>query len=140
MGPRYYILVGDEHSWRKSLLKNIWGFPENSVGNWNTSQVGDYVAFYVTNPIKKVVGYGRIIKKYEDNEIFWPDEKLFNKVIWKYRIEFEKLGLVDNWSKGTPVPPNIMLNTGRKVISKELFCNMLNKIFVNLDVERNDNF
>src|ERR1044071_9148743 len=108
--PRYFILIGDEQAWRASLSRNIWGFPERSVGNWNTCQIGDFVAFYVTSPIKKVVGYGQIIKKFQSEEIFWPDEKFLNMAIWKYRVEFKKLVIIDDWHEGSPVPKGMMLN------------------------------
>lgn len=62
------------------------GFAEKTKGLWNTTNVEDYVAFYVTSSTKKIVGYGRVITNYLDESIVWPDEKIFNKPIWKYPI------------------------------------------------------
>ena len=124
----YYILVGDEETWATSFLHNIWGFAEKSKGNWNTSTIGDYVAFYVISPIKRIIGYGRITSKFVSEDIIWPDEKVFEKSIWKYRIGFEKLCLLEDWKKGVRVPEHIMLNTGRKVISKETFSSLLEQL------------
>lgn len=74
---RYFILVGDMYAWQTSFLKNMWGFAKRTIGSWHTSNVGDYVAFYVTSPIKKIIGHGRITKKFESDDILWPDEIMF---------------------------------------------------------------
>jgi hypothetical protein len=119
--PRFFILVGDKDSWIRSLSDNIWGFSNRSVGNWNTSEIGDYLAFYVTSPFKKIIGYGRITSKFVSEELTWPDEIAFKKSIWRYRIRFNNLKVLENWEMGVPVPKDIMLNTGRKVIDEQTF-------------------
>lgn len=123
---RYYILVGDDEAWRISLKYNLWGFSEKSKGSWNTSEVGDYIAFYATDPIKKVIGFGRITRKFIDDTKLWPDEKfVFKKAIWKYRFKFERIFVIDDWNAGIPVPTQLMLNVGRKVIDKEMFVKLI---------------
>ena len=126
--PRYFILVGDEYAWRTSIRHNIWGFSQRSIGNWNTSNIDDYVAFYATAPIKRIIGYGRITDKFISEDITWPDEKVLGKSIWKYRIRFEKLCSLENWEKGISVPNQIMLNTGRKVVDKRLFLKFVKEL------------
>jgi len=118
---RYYLLVGDEGTWRKSFEENLWGFSETSKGLWNTIKIGDFVGFYVTSPIKRIVGFGKIKKKTIDETIFWPDEKFFKRSIWKYRIEFNILHKIEDWENGIRVSNNIMLNVGRKLVSRGLF-------------------
>ena len=86
---RFYILVGDEKTWKTSLTKNIWGFSEKTKGLWNTSQIGDYLVFYVTSPVKKIIGFGNISEKFIDEALFWPDEKIFKRTLWKYRLRFD---------------------------------------------------
>jgi len=119
--PRYYILVGDTNSWQVGFENNQWGFSDKNIGYWNTTNEGDLVAFYVTKPVKSIVGFGKIIKKFISTDILWPDEKLFKKVIWKNRIQFKIIHKVNNWEDGIEVPPTIMLNIGRKVIQKSIF-------------------
>jgi hypothetical protein len=119
--PRYYILVGDEKTWNASFSENVWGFSETSKGLWNTTNMGDFVAFYAITPIKKIMGFGVIEKKVLDETIFWPDEKLFQRSIWKYRIRFRVLHKIQNWNDGIRVPNHIMLNVGRKVVNRETF-------------------
>jgi hypothetical protein len=60
---RYFILDGDKDTWLTSISHNMWKFSDKSRGNWNTLQVGDYVAFYVISPINKIIGYGPNNKK-----------------------------------------------------------------------------
>ncbi len=122
---RYYILVADEKTWITSFTKNIFGFSERNQGNWNTSNVDDLVAFYCTVPIKKIIGFGKISGKFIDDEIFFPDEKLFKRGIYKYRINLENLFLANDWNDGLPRPKNIMMNVGRRVIKKQIFYNLI---------------
>ena len=119
--PRYYILVGDNSSWKVALEHKQWGFTEKSIGLWNTIKEEEFVAFYVTKPIQKIVGFAKITDKFISNEIIWPDEKFFEKPMWANRIKFEILYTVKNWNEGVKPPPNIMLNVGRKVIEKKTF-------------------
>jgi len=122
---RYYILVGDEKTWEVSFTENLFGFSEQSKGSWNTTNVNDYVAFYCTIPIKKIIGFGQITEKFIEDKIFFPDEKFFKRAVYKYRIKFEKLFVVADWKKGLPPPKNVMLNTGRRVVNEELFSELI---------------
>ncbi len=117
----YFILVGDRKTWNASLKKQIWGFSEKTKGFWNTANSEDIVAFYVTKPTKKIIGFGKLKKKFIDNTIFWPEEKLSEEIIWKYRIKYSIIHKQDDWSDGIDVPQNIILNQGRKKIEKKDF-------------------
>lgn len=123
--PRFYILIGDENTWKISFSKNIWGFSEKTKGSWNTSQIGDYLVFYVTSPVKKIIGFGSISEKFIDDDLFWPDEKIFRKSLWKYRLRFKTFFIIENWKNGIECPKNIMLNQGRKVIDIKLFFDLV---------------
>jgi hypothetical protein len=124
---RYYILVGDEDTWKTALSNNIWGFSRNTKGSWNTCSPGDLLAFYVTSPTKKIIGFGRVGKKYEDNNITWKDERFLKRSIWMYRIEIEKIHVINDWSRGLEVDSTIMLNVGRKVIDSNTFRSLLRR-------------
>jgi hypothetical protein len=119
--PRYYILVGDEATWKIALKHNQWGFSQKSIGLWNTIEDGEFVAFYVTKPVQKIIGFAKITEKFISKEIIWPDEKFFKKSMWGNRIKLKISSHVKNWDDGVDPPPNTMLNIGRKVISKEIF-------------------
>ena len=98
--PKYYLLVGDRKTWNVSLEKRLWGFSEKTKGFWNTTNSGDYIAFYVTTPMRRVIGFGKLGEKFVDKSIIWPDEKLNEGVIWKYRIRYSIIHKIDNWRNG----------------------------------------
>ena len=118
---RYYILVGDEGTWKIALQHLQWGFSQKNIGLWNTINEDEFVAFYVTKPIQKIIGFGKITEKFITKNIIWPDEKIFKKSLWGNRIRFEMLSGVKNWNDGIDPPINTMLNIGRKVIEKGVF-------------------
>ncbi|MEM3063002.1 MAG: hypothetical protein QW303_05620 [Nitrososphaerota archaeon] len=122
---RYYILVGDPKTWDSAFSSNLWGFTEKSKGSWNTTNEGDLVAFYVTSPLKRIVGFGKITEKFVSDEIFWPDEKFFKKALWKYRVRFDVLYLLKDFNRGIEPPKNLMLNQGRKPIAENLFTGLI---------------
>ena len=122
---RHYVLVGDEKSWRVAIEKNQWGFSEKNKGLWNTIKEGELVAFYVTSPTQKIIGFGRISEKFVSKDLLWPDEKLFKKSIWGNRIKLNVDLLVKNWNDGVKPPSDIMLNVGRKVIPEKIFKSIL---------------
>lgn len=122
---RFYILVSAQRTWEISLSQKIFGFRTSTYGLWNTSKVGDFVAFYVTLPIKKIVGFGKITEKFVDDAIIWKDEEFFGKAIWKFRIKFEVIRMTKKWKNGVEPPPNLMLNTGRKVVDKKIFSDLV---------------
>jgi predicted RNA-binding protein len=123
----YYILVGDLDSWKVAINNRIWGFSDRSKGNWNTLEVGDFLAFYVSSPLKKIIGFGAATKKYIDNTKTWPDEFLFDRSIWNYRINFESFHVVEDWNDGIQAPRGLLLNVGRKKIERDMFFSILSK-------------
>lgn len=125
--PRFYVLVGEKINWEVSLNTNIWGFIERSKGLWNTIEINEFIAFYVTKPIQKIIGFGRITEKFIDNEILWSDEKLFKRVIWKYRINFKIIHLINDWNEGIVVPTNFMRRSSRTVVDNDLFFDFVKK-------------
>jgi hypothetical protein len=122
---RYYLLVGDEDTWKISLKKNLWGFTQKTKGLWNTSNVEDFVCFYVTSPVKKIIGFGKIKNKFTGSDLVWKDEKLFERPLWNYRMNFDVLHLVNDWNDGIKSPEGIMLNAGRIVIKKDIFLKLI---------------
>jgi hypothetical protein len=122
---RYYVLIGDEDTWKISLANNLWGFSDKSIGNWNRCNIGDYLAFYVTAPTKKIIGFGTIKNKFVDENIVWVDEKLFGRAIWKHKFQFEKISVINDWSQGIPIQEKIVLNVGLKLIDKILFLSLV---------------
>jgi hypothetical protein len=123
---RFYLLIGDLETWEISLKNRIWGFKETTKGLWNKLQIGEYVGFYATKPLKKIIGFGKILNKYIEETIVWLDEKFFNKSLWKYRMRLEIMYVVNNWNDGIDIPL-MNLNTGRKVVSEDIFMALVKK-------------
>ncbi len=120
---RNYLIIGDEMSWKVAFQENLWGFKNKGVsfGLWNKTNVGDNIAFYVTFPIQKIIGFGKITEKFIDTKIIWPDEKLVNRAIFSHRLKFKIITIVHDWDHGVPPPKNLMLNTGRKIVDSKTF-------------------
>jgi hypothetical protein len=123
----YYILVGDIETWKTAIMHKVWGFSDRSKGYWNTANIDDYLSFYVTSPVKKIVGFGTITDKYIDNNKIWPYEFFFNRSIWKYRFRFRIFYVLEDWDKGVPVSNDIILNVGRKKIEQGFYYSMVSK-------------
>ena len=124
---RSYILVSDEKTWRISLDRQIFGISEKTKGYWKTVNEGEFFAIYVMVPIGKIIGFGKIKRKFVDDELVFPDEIFFQKPILKYRLEIEPIHIIEEWDQGLSVPPGIILNTGRKVVTNEIFQNFIYK-------------
>jgi predicted RNA-binding protein len=120
--------VGNRRTWNVSIDKNLWGFSEKTRGLWNTSKEGDFVVFYVTNPTKKIIGFGKFERKFIDNKKIWVEEKLVDESIWKYKIKLKIIYVNANWSNGVSLSKKIIVNTGRKKIDKGLFENLVQQL------------
>jgi hypothetical protein len=124
----HFVLVGDDKNWKIALSEKTWGFSKKGKGLWEATNEGDKVAFYVTLPIKKIIGFGKITKKYIGNDILFYDEKILGSLIWVYRFNFQIECLIKDWKNGITPPKNLILNVGRKSISVETFQNIKNSI------------
>ncbi len=122
---RFYILVGERRNWEVSLKEKLWGFTERSKGSWNTTKVNDLLAFYVTNPIMKIIGFGKVTDKFVNEDLTWDDEKLFKRSLWKYKIAFKIFYVSDNWEEGLQLPPNLFLQVSRRVVDKKVFFSLI---------------
>jgi len=121
----FFIYVGDESAWRISLTENLWGYPNKFQNSWSKLNIGDLFAFYVTAPISKIIGFGRVSDKFIDEKLFWPDEKLFKRCLWKYKVGFERINVIENWGNGISIPSTILLKGGRIPISEEIFMKLI---------------
>jgi len=122
---KYFIYVGDEDSWNTAFTKNLWGYPNKYGTSWSKLNVGDFLAFYVTAPLSKVIGFGRVSDKFIDDSLFWRDEKLFKRSLWKYKVKFDQIFVTNDWKNGVQTPPKFMLKGGRIPISEELYLKLI---------------
>lgn len=123
---RYYILISNLKNSEKSFDINTWGFSEKRKGSWNKSRVGELIAFYITDPIKKIVGFGVITDKVIEEDLIWPDEIFYQKSILKYRLKFSKIFLLEDYTNGITISQNLSFND-RTIISKKSFYELVAK-------------
>lgn len=121
----HFLLVGDKKTWETAFKKKTWGFSTKTKGLWKGVEKGDLIAFYVTRPVKGVIGFGKIKTKSENSEIYWPDEILFEKKLWPYEISINIIVKRKEWKEKIQIPSNIMVNQGRKKISKQIFLELV---------------
>jgi len=91
-----------EHSFDNSTPEGyvIWGTrgaDSSDMGIYNKLKTGDIIFFSNSTkdpgPFsrKMIFGYGKAKRKFEGTKPYWPEEVEKNKVIWRYRFEFEVL-------------------------------------------------
>jgi len=124
---RFYILVGDKENWEISIEKKLWGFTKKSKGEWNTTKPNDLVAFYVTSPVKKIIGFGIVTDKLSNEDLVWMDEKRFKRSLWQYKIHFDIFHVCKDWKEGINIPSTIFLQVSRRVIKKDVFLKLVNE-------------
>jgi len=124
---RFYFLVGNETNWEVAIKEQIWGFREISKGLWNTTNENEVLGYYVTKPLKRLIGFGVVQKKFLDEKLIWKEEKRTNKSIWKYKLKIKNLYVCKNWYKGIRISEPLFLASSRTVIPKDMFLNYLKK-------------
>ena len=111
---RFFIALGPWSNWEHTLNNPPfrWGVNPSStsnVGVFNALRPGDIVYYYANQdsptPFSKrgLFGVGKVTRKYdEENERYWPDERLKKEIIYKHRFEIESLKLVQTDSEMLP--------------------------------------
>jgi hypothetical protein len=95
--PKIWLVIGKIENWITALSQPIpiWGLKESYYGQFNYLAINDYCIFYVTSPVKGVIGIGLVKDKYIDrtNKI-WKEEIEKNKVIWPLRFRLQVLSVL----------------------------------------------
>ena len=85
----HWIIMGPKKSWGTAFeLGGIWGVKHLVYPEWKALERGDIIFFYVTTPIKGVIGVGRVETKFIQDKPLWPDEIAIGKVLYPFRFEF----------------------------------------------------
>lgn len=97
-----WLVIGVLKNWETALSQPIpiWGLKPRYQAEFNTMSIGDFLWFYVTNPIGGVVGVGIVKDKYVDeNNLIWEEELEKKEVIWPLRFRIQVLKLIprDLW-------------------------------------------
>ncbi len=102
MSEQFWILCGKPENWDIALKDEIWGLVPKFQGKWRHVRTGDYLFFYATNPIRGVIGLGRVQVKFKQNQPLWPDELAAKTVLYPFRFEFQLEYVLsrENWGTG----------------------------------------
>jgi hypothetical protein len=100
-----WLIIGRLKNWETALLQPVplWGLKPVFNLAFTALNVGDIVWFYVTDPVKGVIGLGLVKDKYIDtNNLVWPEEQVKKAVIWplRFRIQVLKVLNSDQWTAG----------------------------------------
>lgn len=90
-----YIFSGSPLNWQAALKDNIWGLRSSHKSEWLGIREGDPAFFYATSPVSGLIGCGTVVRTFEGEDPYWPDEVREGQVKYPYRIEFEVTSLLD---------------------------------------------
>ncbi len=98
---QYWNLPGNLENWNIGIERKVWGMKSKFFQTWNRISVGDILFFYVSAPIKGIIGYGHVTTKFIGESPLWPDEIEKSEVIYPYLFEFEIDKLLESvqWRK-----------------------------------------
>ncbi|MFP3201423.1 MAG: EVE domain-containing protein [Sulfolobus sp.] len=91
----YWLIPVREDFWEVVMSTNVYGYEKESI--MNTIKKDDILLFYVGKYYAKkyggkFVGLMRVISDwYKDESILFPDEKIYNKPKYIYRVKLEPI-------------------------------------------------
>ena len=133
---QFFIALGPWSNWIHTLENPPFRWGVNSstssnIGVFNLLKLDDIVYFYSNQDIPKqfskrgLFGVGKVTRIYDDeNDVYWPDEKLKNKVIYNHRFEIESLKLVKTdyellpWIDGLPFTKGLNHIVNEEILRK----------------------
>lgn len=97
-----WLVVGKLKNWLSTFSQPvpIWGLKLSQKKEFEEMDVGDILYFYITSPIRGIIGFGRVKDKYIDEKnLIWEDEIKRKEVIWplRFRIQVLKVLPKDSW-------------------------------------------
>lgn len=93
-----WLLIGVRKNWETALSQPVplWGLKSRYQGEFQALNIGDIVWFYITSPIKGVIGFGVVKDKYIDNmNLIWDEELRKKEVIWPLRFRILVLKVIN---------------------------------------------
>jgi hypothetical protein len=84
-----WLAIGPFESWKRAFELSVWGMTDRYKYSWNQVSPQDTIFFYVTNPVKGVVGYGAIKEKLREDKPLWPEEVCAKQTLWPLRLLFD---------------------------------------------------
>ena len=120
---KYWLIVGKPENWETAFThRNIWGLKQTQFHLWESLKENDRVIFYVTHPVKGIIGHGFVRTKIKQDKPLWPDEVTQHKVIWPLRFEFDVDFRLprDRWASERVVSKELWPRAGFQLLSEDL--------------------
>ena len=94
-----WVTTGSSINLKTSLENGKWGVNKRLKNAWDRVSQGDLFLFYVTSPVRGIVGVARVEGKAEEDNILWRDEAVVGRVLHPYRIIFKPVFVLneDKW-------------------------------------------
>ncbi len=110
-----WLAIGPVESWKRALEVSTWGMTKRYESFWNRVSPKDTLFFYVTSPVKGVVGYGAVKEKLQDKKPLWPEEVREKQTLWPLRLRFDTTKCLppEKWETG-----RVRLNAKQAVLQK----------------------
>ncbi|MEM7818142.1 MAG: EVE domain-containing protein [Candidatus Aenigmatarchaeota archaeon] len=137
-----WVFSGTKDNWEIALQKRKWGVKEKHRFLWEKIKPGDMVLFYVTSPISRIIGFGKVKETCEESSLLWPDEIKENNLKYPLRIIFEDIKCLkkENWGNGIK-PFDLEIRHGiNRVSDPYKFQKILNSLKQEMEKENPMNF
>lgn len=97
-----WLLSGPIENWEVAFKEGKWGIKSWHRSVWEQVRKGDFVLFYVTKPVSRIVGFAEVMSIAEEGALLWPEEVKENIVKYPLRIIFGSVTCLpsNEWSKG----------------------------------------
>ena len=94
-----WVATGSSLNLKTSLKKGKWGVNKRLKKTWEKVANGDLLFFYVTSPVRGIVGLASVEGKAIEESILRHDEAVVGRVLYPYRILFKPLFMLneDKW-------------------------------------------
>ncbi|HLU99769.1 MAG TPA: hypothetical protein VKZ59_00795 [Acidobacteriota bacterium] len=91
----YWLAIGPSENWKIGIKNKLWAVGPPQSKSWEKIEPGDTVFFYVTTPVKGLIGYGKVEKTRVKESPFWPQEKEKGHALWPFQITFSEVSCLD---------------------------------------------
>ena len=130
---KHWLNVAPTNSWEESLRLGICGVTPAEINRvqWMKVQPRDIVLFYATTPVKGLIGWGRVIERFEEQTPIWPQEKRVGHVLWPFRMRIAVEFIIpqDDWiEKRVKLDPSMSVQRSLMPLSETLGIDLVAKL------------
>jgi predicted RNA-binding protein len=90
-----WVVVSSAQNVKTSFENNKWGVSTRLKGVWEKVAKGDLLIFYVTSPVRGIVGVAFVEGKIEEHTTLWQDELVVGRALYPYRILFKPIFILE---------------------------------------------